>query len=802
MDTTTLAGLTSLLLTYLLHSTLLLGAVWALDRLVVRREAWRETLWKAALLGAVMTTAIAAVLPARLAPRIDFASPAIQAATADAGLASPGNIDRDAASNGVAERSAAAGDRTGEAAAREDAVLRGPAESGMVMSSDRTTPTASDGESNLSWMAILLGTWAAVAGLLLLRLGFRHVRLYRLLRGRREVTGAGLPAVLAELRRTAGVWRPVRLTATPAIATPLVLGAREICVPDQFLTGLSADQQRAALAHELGHLARRDPMWQLGAMLLECVFFFQPLHRVARLRLRESAEYLADGWAVQYTGSRLGLARCLAEVAGWMAPSDEPVLAGTVAMAEGGSPLLVRVSRLLEREPDASPHRGLRGAAAVALVAVTAAFAPAIAPAAADAVQEGTHQFDTDLDVDADTDRETDRSISGGEIIRMPSGLGPADALQWARSDAAENGSVSSSPYWVAWAVKTGKGTGRMLISDSAPWSEAELNSPSLAAQLGLSGELWDDDGIQKLIILARVVPGTPDSPTRLAVRSSTAGMQLDAPLYWAGLTESGASFDWLQSTFRSHPEAGVRETALEAIGYHPDSPVGSFLRELVGSSEGSAVRQEAVEALGSQQDTTLAAFLLEVALNDPDGEVRREAVEAMGELPAEIAGPVLRDVLRESPYDEDRREALEQLAELGPRAGFAVDELVATAMSGDDPGLRREAVEALAELPAAVAVPALRRVAFESGDGTSERQAAESLGQVGTPEALSVLDEIMARNPSEDASFQAVEAIAENFSRQLAAPRLRRIAREHPSSRVRREALDYLGELDELDGL
>lgn len=801
MDTTTLAGLTALLLTYLLHSTLLLGAVWALDRLVVRQEAWRETLWKAALLGAVITTAMAAVLPARLAPRIDFASPAIQAETADAFVTSPGNFDREAASSGVAEQSQAAGDRTGAAATREDAVLRGPAESEMATTSNQT-PMASDGESNLSWMAILLGTWAAVAGLLLLRLGFRHLRLYRLLRGRREVTEAGLPAVLAELRRTAGVWRPVRLTATPAIATPLVLGAREICVPDQFLTGLTADQQRAALAHELGHLARRDPTWQLGAMLLECVFFFQPLHRVARLRLRESAEYLADGWAVQYTGSRLGLARCLAEVAGWVAPSDEPVLAGTVAMAEGGSPLLVRVSRLLEREPEASPRRGLRGFAAVALIGIMAAFAPAITPAEADASPEGTHQLDTDSDVDSDRDQETDGSISEPEIIRMPTGLGPADALRWAGSAERENASISSSPYWVAWAVKTRKGIGRMLISDSAPWSEAELKSPSLAAQIGLSGELWDDEGIQKLIILARVVPGTPDRPTRLAVRSSTAGMQLDAPLYWAGLTESGASFDWLQTMFRSHPDAGIRETALEAIGYHPDSPVGSFLRELVGSSEGSAVRQEAVEALGSQQDTTVAAFLLEVALNDPDAGVRREAVEAMGELPAEAAGPVLRRVLRESRYNEDRREALEQLADLGPRAGYAVDELVATAMSDDDPELRREAVELLADLPPPQAVVALRRVAFQSGDGTSERQAAESLGQVGTPEALAVLDEILARNPSEDASFQAVEAIAENFSRELAGPRLRRIAREHPSSRVRKEALDYLVELDELDGL
>ena len=42
------------LLTYALHSTLLLGAAALLARRV-RGEAWRETLWKAALVGGIVT---------------------------------------------------------------------------------------------------------------------------------------------------------------------------------------------------------------------------------------------------------------------------------------------------------------------------------------------------------------------------------------------------------------------------------------------------------------------------------------------------------------------------------------------------------------------------------------------------------------------------------------------------------------------------------------------------------------------------------------------------------------------------
>jgi HEAT repeat protein len=121
---------------------------------------------------------------------------------------------------------------------------------------------------------------------------------------------------------------------------------------------------------------------------------------------------------------------------------------------------------------------------------------------------------------------------------------------------------------------------------------------------------------------------------------------------------------------------------------------------------------------------------------------------------------------------------------------------LLDIAMHDDDPDMRREAVERIGELPSQESVALLRRVVFESGDGTAERQAAESLGDVGTIEALAVLDDIIERNPGEDASVQAVESIGKNFAHELAVPRLTRIAREHPSRRVRCEALDCLAEL------
>ncbi len=56
-----LAG--SWLLTYALHSTLLLGLAWLLTRRLVESPARREQLWKAALVGGLVTATLQTALP-------------------------------------------------------------------------------------------------------------------------------------------------------------------------------------------------------------------------------------------------------------------------------------------------------------------------------------------------------------------------------------------------------------------------------------------------------------------------------------------------------------------------------------------------------------------------------------------------------------------------------------------------------------------------------------------------------------------------------------------------------------------
>jgi beta-lactamase regulating signal transducer with metallopeptidase domain len=346
------------LATYAVHSTLLLGAA-ALFSRVLRRDDWREALWKAALVGGLLTASFAhlsnhTALGGRWALTDGLATESLHVPGASVGT----------------RYSTAAGGLSEPAGAPPHAAGGEGLEQSGVASSGGSVAGAG------SWIALLLGIWGTVAVLLLGRLAVYHVRLFRELRDRQPITTGPLPEMLATLRRRAGIWTPVRLTASPRCPTPLVLGRNEICVPTRFSRDLDADQQRSALAHELAHVRRRDPLWQLTAGVLSAVFFFQPLHRLAGRRLREAAEHLCDDWAARQTGSPLGLARCLTSIAGWV--GSVAVSEVAVAMAEGGSPLVRRIERLAhwhERPVVAPP---LRLAPAAALIVVVAAAAPAV----------------------------------------------------------------------------------------------------------------------------------------------------------------------------------------------------------------------------------------------------------------------------------------------------------------------------------------------------------------------------------------------------------------------------------------
>src|SRR5262249_32398982 len=226
----------------------------------------------------------------------------------------------------------------------------------------------------LALVAVLL--WGVVALASSLYYVARRLILIGRLADRRPVSDGPLAVALEDVQRTTGYQRRVHLTMARTISSPVALGLSEICVPELALSELGMEQQRSMLAHELAHLARRDSLWLAGASLIERVFFFQPLNRLARKELETSAEYLSDEWAMRKTGSggAVSLAKCLATVAEWIQAS--PLGVPVAGLAERRSLLVSRIARLLESRLPQHPASPIGWAAVAALgVGVTIADA-------------------------------------------------------------------------------------------------------------------------------------------------------------------------------------------------------------------------------------------------------------------------------------------------------------------------------------------------------------------------------------------------------------------------------------------
>lgn len=316
MSTPTIA---SWLLTYLLHSTVLLALAVVTSRLLGEKHlALQETFLRAALIGGILTASLQVGLGIR---------PAV-------GVFHIAGVDG----------------------------LQGVVHSTLdpaVTATQGTTAPAGLSETVFgslkhlegSWAVWLLSIWGVGMLVSVLKLGRSALDLRRLLTTRRLRPADRL---FARLTRLMGFRRSVLFSTSRAIAMPFATGIRrpEVCCPER-VDDLAIEHQEGLYAHELAHLARRDPSWQMLYRLGEALLCLQPLNRIVRRRLEEIAEHLTDDRAVACTGDRLGLARCLVVMAHWGAGSEPGLPAAAFA---SGPRLDRRIGRLLEHRSTTNSH--------------------------------------------------------------------------------------------------------------------------------------------------------------------------------------------------------------------------------------------------------------------------------------------------------------------------------------------------------------------------------------------------------------------------------------------------------------
>jgi beta-lactamase regulating signal transducer with metallopeptidase domain len=324
--------------TYALHSTLILGGVWLFER--CRRESspsLREALWRTGMLAAIVTASLQTSGIVR--PKLGQLE-----ITVDSSISNQATSEEWRPSRPQFLADPPRGVDTGRALRNQPSVSP---ESGSVPPSsvDQSGPSAPTPLADVSFLELLLAGWLAGAALLLGRTLSMARSLRRELAGRTPITRGPVVDRMQALALSARLERLPRLSSSGTISGPLTLPNGEICIPDWVHRKLSEVRFDAMLAHEIAHVVRRDALWLIVGVVIQALFFFQPLNTLARRRLLLLAEISADDWAATQTGDGRALAECLAEFAERGARQSAPAFAAPMAHSE--SSLVQRIRRLL-----------------------------------------------------------------------------------------------------------------------------------------------------------------------------------------------------------------------------------------------------------------------------------------------------------------------------------------------------------------------------------------------------------------------------------------------------------------------
>lgn len=141
--------------------------------------------------------------------------------------------------------------------------------------------------------------------------------------------------------------RRIRLLTSRKVSEPSACGVFRwaIVLPEDLVKNLNHDELNALLAHEVGHLIRRDTLWLwIGRVFTYCIPW-QPLHFVAVRRWQQAAEFQCDEWALKGNVDGLTLAKVLTRVAEWKTNGSL-----TPGLPASAPPLSLRIEWLLKSE--------------------------------------------------------------------------------------------------------------------------------------------------------------------------------------------------------------------------------------------------------------------------------------------------------------------------------------------------------------------------------------------------------------------------------------------------------------------
>ena len=253
-----------------------------------------------------------------------------------------------------------------------------------------------------------------------------------------------------------------------------------------------------------------------------------------------------------------------------------------------------------------------------------------------------------------------------------------------------------------------------------------------------------------------------------------------------------------------THPDPGVRSEAIEGIveaQARGPQPVATLV-QTIETDPRELMRFEALDELRSLKTERSWTAIRRLTRTHPDVNLRREAVEALAHAQADSPETIttLVQIIDSDTEEAVRREAVETLTDLNTPDAWRVVQRLST--DHPDAHIRREAIESLGKASSdpAAALTALWDVIDNDVDLGVRREAVEAIAELGTPDAYDAIRQLAESHPHRDIRSEAVEAIEMFSDKEDALSILVDIVESDADSGVRQEAIEVLVDLDTPD--
>ncbi|EPY05734.1 peptidase M56 BlaR1 [Paenibacillus alvei TS-15] len=165
------------------------------------------------------------------------------------------------------------------------------------------------GFKQMGFTNMLMLVWLLGVLLFAAKTVYDQFQLKRALREGRTIETPYLSTVFRETKQLMGVKRDVRFVASERIPGPAVVGFRKpaIIISPSLLVTLRGEQIQCILAHEFGHIQRRDVAvnWMMHILLI--IHWFNPLLWLAVHKARQDQEMACDACVLDRMSSQPNL---------------------------------------------------------------------------------------------------------------------------------------------------------------------------------------------------------------------------------------------------------------------------------------------------------------------------------------------------------------------------------------------------------------------------------------------------------------------------------------------------------------